>query len=80
MTCLLDREKAFGDVALRRSANGSAENERVAQGNSSQFNSLDLFLVVRDQQVEGFESFRPDHFLQLVSTFIAACASSVTEG
>ena len=30
---MLDRKNAFGDEALRRIANGSAVNERVAQGN-----------------------------------------------
>jgi hypothetical protein len=59
--CSLDRKNAFGDVALRRIANGSAVNERVAQGNSSQFNSLDFVPCGSGPGGRRFKSFRPDH-------------------
>jgi hypothetical protein len=64
--CSLDRKSAFCDVALRRIANGSAVNERVAQGNSSQFNSLDFVSCGSGPGGRRFKSFRPDHFLQLI--------------
>jgi hypothetical protein len=40
-------------------ANRSAISERVAQGNSSQFNSLDFLILVRDQEVDGSNPSAP---------------------
>jgi hypothetical protein len=42
-----------------RIANRSALNERAAQGNLSQFNSLDFFYYVRDQEVGGSNPLAP---------------------
>ena len=45
-----------------RSANRSAINERVSQGNSSQFNSLDFCSRGSGPGGRWFKSTRPDQF------------------
>src|SRR5215472_18579405 len=48
-----------------RSANRSAISERVAQGNSSQFNSLDFYSCGSGPGGRWFKSTRPDHFSRI---------------